>query len=251
MTIPLQTEIVYGPLKSRRFGTSLGVNLLLKDKKICNFNCVYCQYGQSRPTKNAAFPTVQDIKAETTLFLNDAKNHNRAIDWIMIAGNGEPTLHPAFPEAVKCLLSLRDELLPGVPVGILSNSSTCCRPEVRLALARLDGRFMKLDAGSPPVFKDVNRPSRATGWDEVVAGLRDLKNIVLQSLFFEGAARNIAPSQVSDWIGAVGHIQPKSVQIYTIDRPTRLEGVRRVSKETLRRIAGELTAQTGVHGDVY
>ena len=251
MTIPLQKDIIYGPLKSRRFGTSLGVNLLPKNKKICNFNCVYCQYSQSRLTKNAVFPTVQEIEEEMTQFALKAKKQGRAIDWITIAGNGEPTLHPKFPEVVKRLLSVRDAFLPGVPVGILSNSSTCHRLEIRQALARLDGRFMKLDAGSPAVFKNINRPLGFAEWGEVASGLRELKNIVLQSLFFEGDERNIAPSQVGDWINAVGRIQPKSVQIYTIDRPTQLEGLRPVSKDSLQRIASDMTRQTGVPGDVY
>ena len=184
------------------------------------------------------FPTLQEIENETVRFVTKAVKRKQRIDWITIAGNGEPTLHPKFPEVIRRLLSVRDKLLPGVPVGILSNSSTCHRPEIRQALARLDGRFMKLDAGYPAQKK-------------MIESLRGMKDIVLQSLFFEGHERNTDPAQIRGWIRRVNRIQPKSVQIYTIDRPTRLEGLRRVSKKTLKNIAGQLDRQTGVPGQVY
>ena len=136
------------------------------------------------------------------------------------------------------LLGSRDQWMPDVPVGILSNSSTCHLPSVRAALSRLDGRYMKLDAGNLP-------PER------VLEGLRSLKNTVLQSLFFDGAVRNTSPSQIGEWIDAVARIRPHSVQVYTIDRPTRREGLCRVPTETLNRIAEDLFTATQVPAETY
>lgn len=251
MSIPLQSEIVYGPLQSRRFGTSLGINLLPKDQKICNFNCVYCQYGRSRLTESAVFPTIQEIEAEVASFLNNAKNHNRAIDWIMIAGNGEPTLYPYFSTVVDSLIVLRNRVFPDLPIGILSNSSTCYQPEIQEALSKLDGRFMKLDAGQKSAFLEINSPSGAARWEEIITGLYRLRNLVLQSLFFTGEKQNISDDLVDDWIIAVSYIRPSSVQIYTIDRPPREENLLPVSRKILDSISSRLFEKTGIQGLVF
>lgn len=251
MTIPLQSSIVYGPVESRRFGRSLGINLLPKDMKVCNFDCVYCQYDLPPPMRNAVFPTVGEVVSETASSLRDAILDHRPIDWITIAGNGEPTLHPNFLEIVVALVALRDRLLPDLPIGILSNSSTCHKPKVREALSKLNGRFMKLDAGQLSVFCGVNRPADTAGWNEMIGGLSSLRDIVLQSLFFTGAVRNVDADTVRNWAEAVGRIRPADVQIYTIDRPTRAEGLLPASRETLDAISDLLFEQTGIRGMVF
>src|SRR3989338_1461915 len=147
MTIPLQSSVVYGPIDSRRFGKSLGINLLPSDQKICSFDCLYCQYGETAINKLGSFPDLGHIHEEVQERLIKSKENKEGLSWIMIAGNGEPTLHPQFHEAVKLLLSLREAYAPAVPIGILSNSSTCHRPDIQDSLLKLDGRFMKLDAG--------------------------------------------------------------------------------------------------------
>ncbi len=238
MTIPLQTGFVYGSLASRRFGRSLGINLLPTDQKICNLDCVYCQYENTPPGGKPRFPSLKELTDEFMDVVGSLRSHQRSVDWIIIAGNGEPTLHPQFPEAVDCLLGLRNEFLPNVPVGILSNSSTCHLPPMRQALSCLEGRYMKLDAG--------NIPDAA-----VLAGLHDLKGTVLQSLFFEGIQQNTASAEIGEWMDIVRRVRPKSVQIYTIDRSTRLKGLRPVPKEVLQRISDDLFARTEIPSRLY
>lgn len=249
--IPLQLGIVYGPLESRRFGASLGINVLPTTKKICNFDCVYCQYGQSVSNDRPIFPAVQEIQIEVALALSEAKRENRPLDWLMIAGNGEPTLHPEFPRIVDSLISLRNELYPGLPIGILSNSSTCAQPRIQEALLKLEGRFMKLDAGAKLLFYEINQPANSARWEEIIAGLYHLRSFIMQSLFFTGVAQNVSDSFIDDWIVAVKYIQPKSVQIYTIDRPTRDEGLLPVCGEVLDSIAKRLFERTGIQGLVF
>ena len=251
MPIPLQEGVVYGPLVSRRFGKSLGINLLPSDQKVCNFDCVYCQYGESRLKKPALFPSIGEIETALSVFLNGANALPSEVNWIMIAGNGEPTLHPEFQEVVDCLISWRDQYLSGAPIGILSNSSTCHQPVINGALSRLDGRFMKLDAGDICAFQEINKPSGAVQWTDMIAGLYRLKNTVLQSLFFAGDRQNISKPLVDDWIAAVRYIQPRSVQIYTLDRPPREKGLQPVPKEILDQISQRLTMQTGIEGIVF
>jgi wyosine [tRNA(Phe)-imidazoG37] synthetase (radical SAM superfamily) len=251
MTIPLQSAIAYGPIRSRRFGVSLGINLLSNVQKICNFDCVYCQYDTAASAPHAEFPDVREIASQTAARLDEMIRTKEAVDCITIAGNGEPTLHPKFGAVVDALIEVRDLLSPGLPITILSNSSTCHRSNIREALAKLDGRFMKLDAGRETVFREVNLPAASIGWDELVDSLASMKRITLQSMFFEGKIRNTDPAAVNDWIDAVGRIRPDEAQIYTIDRPPRETGLIPAAFETLEDISSRLFERTGIRGNVF
>jgi len=251
MTIPLQTGIIYGPLNSRRFGKSLGINLLPADQKVCSFDCVYCQYDQPEPGRRIVFPSLERIKEEVGAFFSEAKEKKQKIDWITIAGNGEPTLHPQFSDVVEALIELRDKVLKGTPIGILSNSTTCHRAQIHESLLKLDGCFMKLDAGSENICNALNHPKSAAQWEQVIQGLRQLTNITLQSMFIKGTADNSTAAAVEEWIKQVDSIKPKAVQIYTIDRSPRDVGIQAVSKERLEEIGALLTRKTGVEALVF
>lgn len=250
MTLALQQEVVYGPMTSRRFGRSLGINLLSGHQKLCSFDCVYCQYGET-PFAPAPYPTLEDIRHQTDQAF--ARHHatDQRPDWIMIAGNGEPTLHPQLNDAITEIIRSRDRHLRGVPIGILSNSATCHRSDVRDALSRLEGRFMKLDAGEPGIFHRVNRPASSEAWRRLISGLYQMHPIVLQSLFVTGMADNSTDEAVFHWISAVGYIRPESVQIYTLDRAPAVEGVKAVSWPRLREIADRLREKTGIAAQAY
>lgn len=255
MTIPLQTSCVYGPIASRRFGSSLGINVLPVDRKVCNFDCVYCQYGPSAQEKDFSFPSVDEIEASVKDYFSRMQDRPAKTDWVMISGNGEPTLHPEFPRIVDSLVHLRDIHLAGVPLGVLSNASTCGWFGVQAALLKLDGCFMKLDAGNPFVFQRLNAPQAAARsgfqWAEIINGLYRLPKTVIESLFVAGRIDNTGDREVEDWIQAVNYIRPESVQVYTISRPTRVEGILPVEKRKLDRIAECLSSQTGIPAAVY
>jgi wyosine [tRNA(Phe)-imidazoG37] synthetase (radical SAM superfamily) len=253
MTIAMQSGIVYGPMKSRRFGASLGINFLPKNKKLCNFDCVYCQYDTKESTHiRSAFPTLRQIEREFRLATEDPWIRDIRIDWIMIAGNGEPTLHPQFSKAVEDILALRNECFPGVPVGILSNASRCHLSDIRNALARLDGRFMKLDAGSTAGWLKTNRPCPRLEWDEMVEGMRRMDRVVIQSLFFESpTGGNAGPESVNEWMDAIERIRPASVQIYTVDRAPQEACVGPVMRDRLDEILQSLSQRTGILGEVF
>ena len=251
MSISLQHEIVYGPIHSRRFGTSLGINILPTDQKICLYDCVYCQYGPTDLHRALGFPTLDQIEGDLAAVFPEWKNHKRPLDWIMIAGNGEPTLHPDFDKVIEILLSFRDRYLFGVPIGILSNSSTCYKPRIQDCLRKLDGRFMKLDAGSPEMFAAVNQPCKAVQWRQILGGLYHLQRIVLQSMFVVGSADNTKDSSVGEWIETVRYIKPESVQVYTVSRPTSQEGILPASRPKLDQIAELLMENTRIPAYVY
>ncbi len=250
MTIPLQPGIVYGPVTSRRFGRSLGINFLPTDRKICSFDCVYCQYGHTSG-QIPVFPSLDLIDKEVDEIFSDVMEHGTKIDWIMIAGNGEPTLHPNFPEAIDLVIQFRDRHLFKVPIGILSNASTCMKPHIRSSLLKLDGRFMKLDAGGPRVYQAINHPVGSDSWESMVRGLKELKSLCLQSMFVAGETDNTGNVDVREWVHTVGTIMPQAVQIYTIERPTKDAGIRSVARRKLDAIAKQLTSETGIPATVF
>lgn len=250
MTIPLQKGILYGPVASRRFGLSLGVNLLPATAKVCNLDCVYCQYS-NRFSPGARFPSHWQVERECDAYLARAAAAGRVFDWIMFSGNGESTLHPRFAAAVDGVLRARDRHFPCMRVGILSNSTTCGRPEVARVLGRLDARFMKLDAGYAKAFGDVNRPAGDKDWKRVLDGLKKLRGVVLQALFFEGPGRNTDENNIERWICAVQYVGPDAVDVYTVDRPPSEQWVRPASQKTLKAIAQRVTAETGITANVH
>ena len=160
--IPLKTGIVYGPVRSRRLGRSLGLNVSPVRYKLCSFNCVYCQYGWTDvgtlDTVPYAkdFPTVDDFTSALERVL--IEQNKEGIDNITFSGNGEPTLHPQFAKLVDIAAALKEKYCPAARLGVLSNSSAATMENVRAALERLDFKIMKLDAGDVETFWEINRP---------------------------------------------------------------------------------------------
>jgi len=202
--------------------------------------------GSSEKLKSAA-----QLLAEAKATFRELIELKTKVDVITIAGNGEPTLHPEFPEMVRGFLRLRTKFFPGIAVGVLSNSSQCHRPRIREALELLDQRFMKLDAGDPKTMAAINRTHAQVDFNRMVEGLKKLNDITVQSLFVQGSYDNTKPEQVEEWVATIGVIAPKAVQVYTIDRPPAEPGVEVVSKERLREIAELCSWRTKIPTEVF
>jgi wyosine [tRNA(Phe)-imidazoG37] synthetase (radical SAM superfamily) len=251
-TIPLQSSVVYGPVRSRRLGCSLGINVLPTDRKVCSSNCVYCQYGWTQPgTSGDALKRAPELLHEIEGEFARHADDGTAVDCITLAGNGEPTLHPDLEILVEGVRGLRDRYFPGAKVGILSDATQVHRPGVRRALARCDERYMKFDAGDEATWRRINLPLGITSFSVMTEGLRGLQDIVLQSMFIQGSHDNTGEPQIRAWIDAVKAIAPRSVQVYTVDRGTAAEGITEVPKDKLQEIADRLTHATGIPADVY
>ncbi|MBI4367900.1 MAG: radical SAM protein [Candidatus Omnitrophica bacterium] len=281
---PLQEAAVYGPIHSRRFGHSLGINPLPVTYKFCDFDCVYCQYGwtpralnptDSKPAESSARSGMRAPRTLTPLPGNSAKKTDEKlkplgvlldeitasfrkmkrdqipVDVITIAGNGEPTLYPEFPDLVKGLIELRDDYYPKAPLGILSDSSQCHRPQIKEALERLDERCMKLDAGDSETIEKINRPAGGFDLKRTLEALKNLKDVTLQSLFVQGSFDNTRPDQIERWIEAVRYTKPASVQVYTIDRPPADSNITAVSQMKLEEIAGLCRSRTNIRTEVF
>jgi wyosine [tRNA(Phe)-imidazoG37] synthetase (radical SAM superfamily) len=242
-TVPLES-IVYGPVASRRLGRSLGLNLTPPGCRVCNFRCAYCAYAQSPARHRAArWPAPEEVGGA----LAEALAKAGSLDSITISGAGEPTLHPRFPDVVARILTEAHRARRRVPVRILTNGSGAVRPDVREALDRLDERIVKLDAD--PVR--VCRPSRRHPLGAILLGIGFLRDVTLQSCFVEGATSNTAKGAIRDWVHLVREIDPRAVQIYTIDRRPANSRVRPVAPAHLEEIACLLRAQTGIEACVY
>lgn len=251
--LDLQDSVVYGPIHSRRFGESLGLNLLPISYKLCSFNCVYCQYGwtDNKNEKGEKLLRGQELLAIAAKEMAAFKAKNVAIDCITLAGNGEPTLHPDLKEIIIGLRDLRDRYYPAAEIGILSDSHAVHKKEVREALELLDQRIMKLDAGAPGLLERVNKPMAKLDWNAMLRGLKQLKGTILQSLFMTGSVDNTAPDMIRSWIETVRQIAPIEVQVYTVSRGTADPGIRKVSLKRLNEIASQLTESTGIPASVY
>ena len=255
-SISLQAGIVYGPVQSRRLGISLGINLLPTEYKLCSFNCIYCQYGWTKkaglnPARLDTLPSLGEVATAVENSLAALSRDHRSIDSITICGNGEPTLYPALADVIVGLRKLRDRYQPQARVSILSNSSTVGNPSVRAALELLDLKIMKFDAGSEEMFRHLNHPTAPVYMGEIVAGLKQLRDIYLQSLFVQGRVTNADPDSVSLWIEKVREIHPRGVQIYTLDREPADRRIERVSLPTIQWIADEVRWRAGVEAEVF
>ncbi len=252
MTIPLQKGIIYGPVSSRRLGRSLGINLLPTDVKICSFNCLYCQYGwtkvhERKPGDEHSWHSVTEVRQAVKEALQTISPPPA---YLTFSGNGEPTLHPQFPEIVDEIIKLRDRFSPVSKTAILSNSSTVSDEKVRPSLSKLDVPIMKLDAGLSRTFKRYNRPNSGIVLEQIVEGLKQLQDITIQTLFSGGTAGNYHPENIEAWLEKIQNISPADVQLYTLDRPFPGKNIEPVNQIQLNEIKNKLT-ELGISAEVY
>ncbi|OGF97809.1 MAG: hypothetical protein A3F83_14365 [Candidatus Glassbacteria bacterium RIFCSPLOWO2_12_FULL_58_11] len=242
---PLQTRIIYGPIDSRRLGKSLGVNILPTAEKICSFDCLYCQYGFTAEKQDRAGARRVELPfpAEVAEELAAALALSGPLDAITLAGNGEPTLHPAFRQIAEAVAHQRDLHRPGVPVCILSNSSTLHDPNVQAAFQSIDRRVMKLDAGTEETFQKLNRPGPGLTLEKIAGGLAQLKPVEIQALFLDGPVSNTASKEIEAWLGHLEKIRPVAVQVYTFDRQPADQRLVQVSGERLEQIAAAVRSR--------
>jgi wyosine [tRNA(Phe)-imidazoG37] synthetase (radical SAM superfamily) len=228
---PLWETTVYGPVRSRRLGTSLGVNLTPPRSKLCSFDCPYCQCGfNTAKADGARWPSPDEVAHSLSRALARAA---APPDWITFSGNGEPTLHPRFAVVVDRVLAVRAEVASQARVGILSNGLAADQPAVRAALRRLDGRMMKLDPG--PMEK-VNGARYDV--DRLVTIYRTLKPYTLQAMVVKGWEWDGASAEsVAAWLPLVVRAAPDALQLYSLARPPADPSIQNVPRERLEEMA--------------
>jgi wyosine [tRNA(Phe)-imidazoG37] synthetase (radical SAM superfamily) len=249
--IPLETSIVFGPVQSRRLGRSLGINLLPLDRKVCPYDCVYCQYGRTtwkriKPDARL-FPSVDAVAAA----LEAALTAGAEPEALTFAGNGEPLLHPAFAEVVDVVRALRDRHAPRARLALLSNGALAYRPEIRAALTGLDLVMLKLDAGDPLSFRQINRPLAPLTLGRLIVAERGIPNLIIQSMFVDGAVSNAVGPTYEAYLNALDMIRPACVHVYSLDRPPAECDIMAVGRSRLEAIAADIRMRLDLAAEVY
>lgn len=247
--IPLQGGIIYGPIRSRRLGISLGINVLSPHHKTCTFDCIYCQYGSTtRSTGNPGGSTL--YKADRILAeLEKGLRLAGRLDAIAFSGNGEPTLHPDFPLLIRESKMLREKYRPGIPIAVFTNGSTLDRAEIFKSLESIDLPLVKLDAGDHTTFIGINRTIGGIQLEDIAASIKPLKHVVLQSLFMKGKFQNCEGEPYLRWLELAGWIQPARIQVYTLDAPLEQAGLLPLQPRELIKIAGDIQTRLGIQAD--
>jgi len=259
MSTILFHEIVYGPVHSRRMGTSLGVNLLPYDGKLCSFDCIYCECGFNKDFRTKTkLPDRENVYAAMEDKLQSLRGQNVKLDVITFAGNGEPTMHPQFSGIIEDTVSLRDRYYPEAKISVLSNGINVGKVSVFDTLRKVDNPILKLDSAFDETAKLIDRPNSPnySVARQVELYKKFRGNFILQTMFLRGEFEgkrldNSTEKEVSAWLERVRALSPREVMIYTIDRETPAKQLEKVSLEELRKIAdrvGELGIRTNVAG---
>lgn len=236
--LELQNGIIYGPINSRRLGSSLGINLLPTAYKACPFNCAYCQYGYTPEKGYKAEWNGDDMPSVEAVIeaLIDGLNKFPAVSYVTFSGNGEPTLHPQFGAIVEEVKKTKQKYAPRASLAILSNSALVGRADIREALMKLDVRFMKLDAGDEETFRKFNRPHFSITFDEVIEGLKIMGDFCVQALFAGGEHGNYREDHIENWARRIKELKPIECHIYSLDRGTPDGKLTKIDREGLSHI---------------
>lgn len=236
-------DIVFGPIFSRRLGSSLGVNLLPSKGKLCNFDCVYCECGWNKDgAGDRTFPSLTDIESALETKMSALAAEGGKVDSITFSGNGEPTMHPDFPEVIDITLRLRDRFFPDAKVSVLSNATLIGRKAVADALMRVDNPILKLDASTDGLVRKINKPVGTYRVDEVVGNMKLFQGrFVLQTMFLKSPDFNTAePEALARWMDIVREVRPREIMVYTIDRETPDKSLEKYTVDEMRELVRPL-----------
>ena len=238
-------SIVYGPIRSRRLGVSLGMNLMPTTAKLCTFDCVYCECGWNQPVSHPIIPTREQVREALASRLIALSPNS--IDVITFSGNGEPTLHPEFLGIIEDTCALRDQYCPKAKISVLSNSTQLGRQDVVEALRLCDNRILKLDSAIDATMRLIDKPVNTNLTVEQIAQWLALFNgdFTLQTCFLRGeycgqTIDNTTREELKAWYSMIERLHPQQVMIYVIDRATPLQTLSKVPAAEMEAIAAPL-----------
>ena len=237
----MREATVFGPIFSRRLGSSLGINLLPQEGKVCNFDCVYCECGWNKDgLGDRVLPSAEDVRKALQAKLEECSAAGTPIDSITFSGDGEPTLNPEFPAIIDLTLELRDRYYPAAKVSVLSNATRIGRPGVFEALQKVDNPILKLDASTDAQVELVNKPAGEYHVAQVVEQMARFNgNFVMQTMFLRGPGWESA-QWTEGWMALVRQLKPREIMVYTIDRETPMKGLGKYTVEEMRALVQPL-----------
>ena len=233
----IREEVVFGPIHSRRLGSSLGINLLPEKGKICTFDCIYCECGWNKDGHNdTQLPSAEKVRKALETKLQHCLAVNVPIDSITFSGDGEPTINPEFPQIIDDTIRLRNQYYPNSKITVLSNATMVHKLEVFNALRKVDNPTMKIDAPTNELIEKINHPAPGYDIHRVVEALKQFKgDFILQTMFLKSKDfDSSSPEVLNGWMEIVRTLKPREVMVYTIDRPTPEEGLQKFTVEEMR-----------------
>lgn len=244
-------DTIFGPIHSRRLGTSLGINLTPNDGKICSFDCIYCEAGyNAQGAGTTGISPREEVRTLLEQKLATMKANGDRLDVITFSGNGEPTLHPDFNGVVDDVIALRDRYYPQVKISVLSNSTMIDRPAIVEALKKVDNNILKLDSAIDRTMRLIDRPvNRNFNVADLVERLKQFSGqCIVQTMMLRGEhdgerIDNTTDEEVEALLAAYLEIRPMEVMLYSIDRATPEENLQKVPKEELETIAERFRAK--------
>ncbi|WP_321972022.1 radical SAM protein [Paratractidigestivibacter sp.] len=249
MSTFLNASPIFGPVRSRRLGVSLGVNMMPAEGKICSFDCLYCENGfNAERVCGKKHNSAELVAAELEAKLREMGASGELPDVITFAGNGEPTAAPGFPEAIRRAVALRDELAPKAKIAVLSNGTYAARPEVHDALMLVDDNILKLDTVDAGFIQLLDRPVGPYDVERQIEAFAAFEgHVIVQTIFlcgeYEGTScDNTGEQYVGPWLAALERIKPQAATIYTIARETPASGLQKAPAEALDAIAARVRA---------
>ena len=252
----LYDNIIFGPIRSRRLGLSLGVNLLPIESKLCSFDCIYCECGWNADhVGKKRFNSREDVRTMLREVLTRMVSEGTPPDVITFAGNGEPTAHPHFAEIMEDTIYLRNKYFPNAKVSVLSNATMLHKPAVFEALKQVDNNILKLDTVDEAYIRLIDAPVGRYSLPAVIERRKAFEgHCIIQTMFLKGEYSGVDVNNTTDkyvlpWLQTVKEIAPSQVMIYTIDRETPVEGLLKASHEELDAIA-EKVREAGINVSV-
>jgi wyosine [tRNA(Phe)-imidazoG37] synthetase (radical SAM superfamily) len=237
-------KYLYGPIKSRRLGLSLGINLT--PYKICSFDCIYCQLGKTTNLTviRAEYVKINDILDELKEWFSSHKEGIPQLDYITLSGSGEPTLNIKISDLINQL-----KKLTSAKVAVITNSSLLTDSNTRQEILGADLIVPSLDAITQELFSKVDRPHKDIKIDEVISGLASLRRefrgkIWLEVMLIKGLNDDIR--HIRKLKEVIDRINPDKIQINSPVRTTSDAGVLPVDKSKLKRIKGILGDKTEI-----
>ena len=247
-------DTVFGPIHSRRLGTSLGLNLLPNDGKVCTFDCLYCEAGfNAQGTGATGLPKREDVATQLEARLKQMLADGEPLDVITFSGNGEPTMHPEFAGIVEDTARLRDKYYPEARLSVLTNSTRIFTPEIAEALKRVDNNILKLDSAVEGTMRVIDRPtSENFTVERVVKSLRQFSGTgIVQTMMVRGQWNgkefdNTTDEEIEALIETYRRISPREIMIYSLDRPTPAKTLQKIPAERLQAIGKRIAEATGI-----
>ncbi len=236
-------DIIYGPVKSRRFGYSLGLNLLPVQSKRCTFNCIYCECGWNPKQTTGRFVNAEDFLYELRETLDLIKKHQHPLDVITFAGNGEPTLHPQFLYIVEQIQKIKETFNLTQPLVLLTNGTTIFKEAIQKAISFIEMPVFKIDSAIPTTVSMINKPASNYNFEEYIKFLQNINRpIYLQSMFLRGMVDgkeldNTTPKELQALLTVYQQIKPKKVYLYSLDRVPPLSTLEKISDKEMKTIA--------------